>query len=128
MGRWDTGETKTQGLFGCAMMWVFIGILAMFFYKNYQNLEDRRTLEKVAYKVAANYQRSKTPQIARQSVVQDAAAKGIKVDPDDVTVDIEMVHSNPKVTIEIEMRVNITLFVTEFEMSLPVRQEVQQVF
>ena len=124
MSRWGQEEKKSKGLFGCFAALALLVILGVSFYQNYNNLEDRRKLEKEIQTVVHNSHRKTGVQI--ENLIMEAVNRlEIEVERDDIVVELGRdSHGNDTVSVHLDMPMTISYLVGTFEISAPINEEI----
>ena len=124
MSRWGEEEKKTKGLFGCAFAFTILGFALYIFWINYANLEGRRLMEKRMQDVVRNgYAKSEGQMIASLEEAAEELELPITEENIDLTKSLDS-YGNPVVDVRIDFTFSVNVLVTEFEVSIPIAEEV----
>ncbi len=128
MGRWGEEEKKSKGIFGCV---IWSGVFLTFcywFYVNYPNLENRRQLEKDMQNIIRTGANKEVVEMKAQ--IRDAALnREVALGPDDLELEKWLDdNGNFVVKCRIEYQVSLDLFITDFQVAYPIREQVTIVY
>ena len=124
MGRWGEEEKKSKGIFGCAIAFFILGLSLYVFYVNYSNLEGRRLLEK-AMQDSIRQGANKTEEEMIGEILTAAEDIGIDVPPEQIDLKKSYDdYNNPVVDVFIDFTFTVDILVTDFEVSIPIVEEV----
>lgn len=127
MGRWGEEEKKSQGLVGCFFALLIVSLTGYTFYVNYQNLEGRRTLEKKMQSIVRQGHRKSESQMIGD-IIHEAGLLGLQLGAEDVKLDKrDDGMTNYIIDVEIAYPFDINLFVTTFEVNVPIVESVHLV-
>ena len=127
MGRWGEEEKKSQGLFGCFVAFGVLGLFCYTFYVNYQSLEGRRALEKKMQEIVRQGHKKSESQMVGD-ILFEAQELGFDLTANEISLqkrDDGM--TNYIVDVKISFSFEVNLFVTSFDMNLPIQESVHLV-
>lgn len=122
MGRWGEEEKKSKGIFGCLIAGAIFVLFCYTFYINYQNLENRRTLEKRMEVIIYNG-KAKTDKQLEKEILAVAQELDFTLNPEDVYVHkYRDEYTNYMVDVSISIPAEVDLLVTSFTVPLPIER------
>ncbi len=121
MSRWGEEEKKTKGL-GGFFLWVGIAaLLGYTFYINMDGISKRMKLESAMQEITRKgLGREESELIA--DIVDAGEKLDISMDKSDVYLTMTLVEGNYELDCRIEYTFTVNIFITTFDISLPIKE------
>lgn len=123
MSRWGEEEKKSKGIVGCLIAFLILFVFSYTFYINYQNLEDRRILEKKLNEYG-NQGYNLSAQEIKARLLDFIEEREMEISEDDVEIIKGMDdYGNHTIGGRIEFRFTVNLLIMDYPVEIPIIME-----